>query len=281
MTAVQDTPRSWQSTITAVLGGPDSRDIPNEIHSTDGAKDYGYTAALVGGATVFGWTVATILDGLGERWLEDGWVELAFRRPTYPGDVMTARVTEREGGDFDLVMENQDGEGCILGTLGLGRAAFFDELQMPERLSAEERPAELPRLTLDVAPVGEDIRPMSVSAGLVEMVEYAREKQHTEAALFTGDRARLHPGWLTARPIELLHHSYDYGPSIHAKSQIQFLAPAEAGQTLTVAGRFIEAYERKGHHYGVTDSVILGEHGRQLVRLRHTSIFQVAKRGSA
>ena len=53
MTTAQDTPRSWESTMTAELGGPDSRDIPNEIHSTDGAKDYGYTAALVGGATVF------------------------------------------------------------------------------------------------------------------------------------------------------------------------------------------------------------------------------------
>jgi acyl dehydratase len=281
MTTASEAPRSWESRIIAVLGGPDNRDIPNEIHSTEGAKDYGYRAALVGGATVFGWTVPAIIDGLGERWLEDGWIEVVFRRPTYPGDEMTARVSDVGGGAFDLRMENQDGEGCIVGTLGLGRGPFLDELHMPRRLEPEDRPSELPHLTMDVAPVGEDIRPMRMPAGATEMVEYARDKARTEAPLFTGEHARLHPGWIAAVMIRLLHHSYDYGPAIHAKSHIQHLAPAEIGQTLTVAGHFVETYERKGHHYGVIDGVILGEDGRELIRIRHTTIYEVAKRDSA
>jgi hypothetical protein len=76
----------------------------------------------------------------------------------------------------------------------------------------------------------------------------------------------------------LIHHSYDYGPAIHARSQIQNLRPALVGQTVTVAGHFLEQYERKGHHYGVVDGVILSEAGEELVHLRHTTIFQVAKR---
>ena len=82
-----------------------------------------------------------------------------------------------------------------------------------------------------------------------------------------------------ARMTPLLHHSYDYGPAIHTRSQIQNLAPAMAGQTITMCGQFIETFERKGHWYGVVDGVMLSETGQQLARLRHTTIYQVAKRG--
>jgi len=76
----------------------------------------------------------------------------------------------------------------------------------------------------------------------------------------------------------LLHHSFDYGPAIHARSHIQNLAPAYSGQTFTVAGHFREAFERKGHHYAVIDGLILAEDGAPLAQVRHTTIFQVAKR---
>ena len=77
----------------------------------------------------------------------------------------------------------------------------------------------------------------------------------------------------------LLHHSSDYGPAIHARNEIQHLGKIASGQTLTVAGRFVDAWERKGHQYGVTNGIIIGEDGRELARLRHTTIYQVAKRG--
>ena len=73
--------------------------------------------------------------------------------------------------------------------------------------------------------------------------------------------------------------AYHYAPAIHAKSQKQHRARAEAGQTLTVAGRMVAAYERKGHHYYEADGVIAAEDGTELALIRHTSIFCVAKRG--
>jgi len=46
--------RFAENIVTAFLDGPDDPNIPNAIHSTEGAKDYGYKAALVGGVTVAG-----------------------------------------------------------------------------------------------------------------------------------------------------------------------------------------------------------------------------------
>lgn len=265
-------------TITAFLDGPDSPDISNPIHSTEVATQYGFRAALVGGVTVYGWTVPAIIGALGEGWLERGWADVSFRRPVYPGDELAAMVSA-EDGRHRLTMSNQGGEVCIAGEVGLGDGPFLDELAMPERLKAEERPKELPRLTLEDAPVGQDLRPMAVELPIDAAVEYARDKQRDERPPWVGPGARIHPGWLAARMTPLIHHSYDYGPSIHTRTQAQHLAPALAGQTVTVAGRFVEAYERKGHHYAVVDGVILSAAGERLARIRHTTIFRVAQRG--
>jgi hypothetical protein len=132
-------------TITAFLDGPDRPDISNPIHSTEVATQYGFRAALVGGVTVYGWTVPAIIEALGPGWLERGWADVSFRRPVYPGDGMAAAVTSADG-RHRLTMSNQDGEACIAGEVGRGEAPFLDELGMPGRLNAEERPGS-PRLT--------------------------------------------------------------------------------------------------------------------------------------
>ncbi|MBT5775023.1 MAG: hypothetical protein HOH95_11675 [Dehalococcoidia bacterium] len=273
--------RFAENVITAFLDGPDNPNIPNAIHSTEGAKDYGYKAALVGGVTVWGWATPTILEALGERWLQDGWAKIRFRRPTYPGDELTVRVEQNDAGSWDFRMTKPDGEDALAGEVGLGKAEWFPELTQAERTTAEERPDQLPQMTLDLAKAAGDIRPMATEISVEEALEYALEKQRTDLPLFVSDHPRVHPGWIAGRMIRLLHHTFDYGPAIHAGSHIQHLAPFEAGQTITQAARIVDAYERKGHHYAVVDGMLLGEDGTELVRLRHTTIFQVAKRENA
>jgi acyl dehydratase len=114
-----------------------------------------------------------------------------------------------------------------------------------------------------------------------EAREYGVEKQRSTDPRFVGEHPLVHPGWSTGRMIRLLHHTFDYGPAIHAQSHIQFLAPFEAGQTIVQAGRIVDAYERKGHHYAVLDGMLIGEDGTELAVIRHTTIFQVAKRDNA
>ncbi|MGH2608379.1 MAG: hypothetical protein ACRDHF_04755 [Tepidiformaceae bacterium] len=263
--------------ITAFLDGEDRPDISNPIHSTEVAHEYGFKAALVGGVTVYGWTVPAILEALGEEWLKNGWADVTFRRPVYPGDEMTATVEQTADG-WALTMANQDGDACIAGYVGLGTAPFLPGLAMPDRTYAEPRGRNLPPLTLEDAPVGEDLRPMAVPLSLDDAAEYINTKQLDDHPRWFGEQGRMHPGWLAARMTPLIHHSYEYGPAIHTRTQAQHLASAIAGQTITVAGHFLDAYERKGHHYGVVDGAILAEDGTLQARIRHTTIFHVAKR---
>ena len=45
-----------------------------------------------------------------------------------------------------------------------------------------------------------------------------------------------------------------------------------------MAARLIEAYERKAHHFGVFDCLVLGEAGQAFAHIRHTTIFRIAPR---
>ncbi len=270
---------SVEATLVAFMDDPDVPRPENPIHSTSGARDYGYAAALVGGVVVYGWATPLILDVLGDTWLSDGWAEVAFRRPTYPGDELTIRVSEETEGVFALQMEKARGEMTLAGRVGLGQAPWLDTFELPARREPESRPERLPRLTLASAPVGKDLRPMAWPITAETARAWAVEREGDDNPLFTdGDRPVLHPGWIAGVMSPLTHHTYDYGPSIHAQSRIQHLARAEAGQTLVVAGHMLRTYTRKGHHYHETDGVILDDAGAELAYVRHTSIFQVARR---
>ena len=270
---------TFTRTITAFLDGPDSPDISNPIHSTAVATEYGFKAALVGGVTVYGWCTPPIIESLGERWLDDGWADVSFRRPVYPGDVMTVTISPTSADGAGLLMTNDRGERCLVGEVGVGTGPWSSAFMRSAWTVAEPRPVAVPYLTLDDAPVGQDLRPMPVPFSREQAIAYATDLQRDTHGRWGGERPRLHPGWLAARMTPMIHHSYDYAPAIHTHSRVQHLAPGYAGQTVTVTGHFVRAYEEKGHHYAVVDGSILVEDGTEIARIRHTTIFRPAKRG--
>ena len=261
--------------ITAFLDGEDSPTISNPIHSTEVAAKYGFRGALVGGVTVYGWFTPAILEVLGERWLSDGWADVRFRRPVFPGDELTARAEAQPDGTATLSTLLPDGDTAIAGTAGLGRGPWFVELTAPNVRPAEPKPERVPLLTLESAPSRAELRPMPVPFSVEDASLYATNLQKDGSGRFTGEGAFVHPGWIAARMTPLLKHSFDYGPSIHIRTQVQHLASARAGQDFTMVGRFLQAYEQKGHHVAELDGSLLAEDGEELARLRHTTIFRI------
>ncbi|MCY3733433.1 MAG: hypothetical protein OXG42_04055, partial [Chloroflexi bacterium] len=125
------TTQTIERSIIAFLDGEDSLSIPNIIHSTEGAAKFGFSGALVGGVTVYSWAVPALIDGLGDEWLDSGWIDFRLRRPTYPGDEITTRVTPTESG-VEFTMAKESGEVCISGTAGMGEAEFYQNLAVAQ-----------------------------------------------------------------------------------------------------------------------------------------------------
>lgn len=132
-----------ENNVIAYLDNDDSPDITNPIHSTEIARAYGFDGPLVGGVTVWGWATDTIMEALGEGWLDQGWAEYLFRQPTYPGDLLTVKAVLNEDvplASWSVEMINESGEVCVTGTVGLGKAEWLQELKLPGSMSASNEP---------------------------------------------------------------------------------------------------------------------------------------------
>ena len=283
------TARTIERSITAFLDGEDSLEIDNIIHSTEGAAQFGFQGALVGGVTVYSWAVPALIEALGDDWLDQGWIDFRLRRPVYPGDEITTRVTQiadpvipaqagisqQVSAAVEFTMSKESGEVCIAGTAGLGEAEFYRDLAVAQN-RAPVPPADPPTLlTPENLPVGEDLPAMAVPMSLVDAAEYADRFGRDPHPRWRGDGARLHPGWIAGRCVRLTKHTYHYPAGIHAGSQVQMLAPATAGQTLVVSGHVTDGYRRKLHEYCLLDVTISSDSGEDLARLRHRTIYQV------
>ncbi len=278
-----------ERTITAFLDGDDSLEINNIIHSTAGAARFGYTGPLVGGTTVYSWSAAALVEALGKRWLDQGWVEFQLRKPVYPEELITTRVSplppsggklsKTEGGSptVEFTMTKHNGDIAVRGTAGLGIAGFNSEITDATDRSPVPQPDDRPFITRALAPLGEDLPAMSIDLSAAESTRYADELARDPGPLWRGPGARVHPGWIAQRANALLAHTWRY-TAIHASSQIQHLAPVQPDQRLLVSGRLASGYERKGHEYAVIDLTISSEDGRDLVRMRQPTIYQVAAR---
>jgi len=265
--------RAIERTIVAVMPDADAPNPGNPIHSSDGARDYGFRAALVGGATIYGWCASAILDAAGMAWLDHGWVDVDFRRPVFPNDRLTIAITA--DGAFEV--RGEDGRVRIDGHIGLGNAPWLEDLTTPARKPPQRAADPLPDLSPRNVPVGQELRARGVPLSRQEAEAFCREKQGETLACFYGENARIHPAWFANQPIYWLHHSYRYGPAIHTRSAIQHRRVARVDQELVVIGRCVDAFQRNGHHYIVNDVEILDATGDCVAAIRHTAIYQVAK----
>ena len=172
-------------------------------------------------------------------------------------------------------MSKESGEVCIAGSAGMGEAEFYRDLAVAQNRSPVP-PADPPiLLTPENLPIGEDLPAMAVPMSVGDAAEYADQFARDPHARWRGEQARLHPGWIAGRCVRLTKHTYHYPAGIHARSQIQMIAPAMAGQTLVVSGHVTDGYRRKLHEYCLLDVTISSESGEDLARLRHRTIYQV------
>lgn len=268
-----------EHSVEAYLSNEDSPDISNPIHSSEVAARYGFSDALVGGVTVWGWATPTILEALGDGWLDHGWAEFSFRQPTYPGDRLTTVAepdADATSGVWSVVMTNQDGVDCVHGTVGLGDGPWIDEFATPDRMTAAPSPDPQPALTLEDAPVGEDWTPAVEATTVDSAREFAMQRQRSSDPRFVGEAPRLHPAWTAGWAERLLRHQFAIPSSMHTRSWVQHLAPIEAGSTVTGGARLLDAFERRAHHFANFDVLLRDAEDRELARLRHWTVFRIA-----
>jgi hypothetical protein len=254
---------------------PPPKGVPNPIHDADGASAAGYAGALVAGVRTYGWACETIVDALSEQWLQDGWVDFRLPRPLFAGEPVDIEV--RAGDDCwhvlcQIVDDSDAGARVVLkGTAGLGPAPWLDELQPPVPAPATDTPDSLPSYDLASVPMGQPLRPLGAFVSSDAAYSMVTDDLSLPKKRFR--KRTLPPYFLAGRMAPLTRHNFTYGPTIHARSQIQHCAPALSDRQVTVGAQIVDAYERNGHWYQVLDGLVTDVDGT-IAKIRHHTIFR-------
>ena len=267
--------------VTAYLDNDDSPDIENPIHSTEVARAYGYDGPLIGGVTVWGWATDTIIQALGNDWITRGWSEYSFRKPVFPGNVITI-TAESDAEDltkpWNVTMNNQSGDICVIGKIGLGQTKWENTLTRPVNMSPSEV-TEKPPLTLDRASQETSWTALEVEFNDHIYEEINHKNRLTFNSIFdhrSGMKPIAHPSWIAGWAEALMRHNFVIPSSMHTKSLVKHHSSVPLGTTIVGGAEVIDAYERKGHHYVEFDVLLKDTNEKDIAQIRHRTIFRIA-----
>ena len=258
----------------------------NKIHDDDVARKYGFAGGLVPGVTVYAYMATPLAAAHGARWLSHGGATVALINPLYEGEAATANavVLESDGAagrvTFDLWAENPAGQRCGSGTAWIALADAQPAVTVPDYVQADPGPPPDPRpeLLLEGAPVGRILARLTAPTTVESARAYAESVFDLNPLFHKASPWGLpliHPGWLLSECNRIFTQTFSFGPWIHTRSEIAYLAPAFAGRTFTFHGRLEQVFEKRQHHYAALDLFCMDDTGQAVMQVRHTAIFKV------
>jgi acyl dehydratase len=247
--------------VRAVNTAPDSQ---NRIHDDRIAASHGFRGGLVPGVTVYGYMTLPAIEYFGEEWLERGAMSVRLKAPVYDGEEVAIEAHATGDGRLDISLEGGRAAGVAWMLDPDDRPMGLEEYAIRPLPSEEDRPDATHEMLAQGAVLGTLTKMLNL--------EEARMSAPLPAAIGR-DRA-AHPAVLLNLSNELLIRNVVLGPWIHAASEVVNFSKAHDGEALTVYGRVLEKYERKGREFVVLDVVVRA--GERVVQtVRHTAIWRL------
>ncbi|MGH9836864.1 MAG: hypothetical protein ACRD9Y_27885 [Blastocatellia bacterium] len=248
-------------------------DHANRIHSDEGATKYGFAGALVPGVGLYAYLTRPVVDALGLDWLERGAMSAKFIKPVYDGEKVLAQATVAGVDPIDLKLEllNPTGDVCAVGSASLPNSLPAID---PERYPFRELPPsdQLRPATIASFSIGETLGSLEFKLDLKgDAVEFLDNMVETSPIY----RDLCHPAFWIAQANEILMRNIALGPWIHTSSETQHYSIARDGERLSLRGRVVELYEKRGHELIVADLGMFGEDDRPIATIKHTAIIRL------
>ena len=255
-----------QASVYRVMARNVEPDSSNKMHDDEVARRYGFAGGLVPGVTVFGYLVHPVAALWGREWVERGTLAARFVAPAYDGDELVVEVAPDGGeGAAAVTAKKADGTVCATGraTLPFAAAAAPDIAAAPPAPLVPAEPAYVGALGL--------LGSLIATYDRAERERYLR--QLDEGLALFADGTVGHPGWLVRYANYILMAAVDLPPWIHVASEVTNHGVLRAGETVSVRGRVVSAYERKGHEFVELDVLMLAG-DRPVQSVRHTAIYR-------
>ncbi|QQS44785.1 MAG: MaoC family dehydratase [Acidobacteriota bacterium] len=249
-------------------------DHANRIHSDEGAARYGFAGALVPGVAIYGYLARPVVEALGREWLARGSMSAKFLKPVYDAQRVTVegRVESSDPPEIALELRNPAGELCAVGRAGLPRELpRLDPAEYPERpLPDVLRPA-----SIDAVRPGEVFGSLDFILDPAQIQNEFLDDMLDDSPVYRGEGAVCHPAWWIARANEMIMLNVALGPWIHTASELRQYDLARDGEALSMRGRVVEAFEKRGHEIVRLDLAVFGDWGRPITRILHSAIIKI------
>ena len=240
----------------------------NKIHDDAVAAKLGFTGGLVPGVDVYAYLCHLPAERWGAAWLERGTMSARFASPVYDGDTVEVEAVD-EGNDWmTLTLHDSSGAACATARAALPvdpPAGVVEVIPLASR-AAERVPA-----SADAFAAIDVLGSLEVGFHAHRVQEYLDDiREHLPLFRTEG---RAHPAWLLRQANYILSSNVKLGPWIHVSSEMQHTALVADGDRVSVRGRPVSTYEKKGHRFVDLDVQWLAG-DRVVMRGRHTAIYE-------
>jgi hypothetical protein len=251
-------------------------DHANRIHSDEGAVRYGFAGALVPGVAIYAYLIRPAIEALGLDLLECGDVAVNLVKPVYDGEVVrvNAKILVAEPASLSLELVNSSGVVCAIGSASLRRGPFPID---PSWYPTQPLPAgdHLREATVSSFPTGDVFGALEFTLDLQgEMAAFLDNVLET-SPIYRGSDAVCHPALFVAWANEIFMRNIALGPWIHLKSLVRHCALPRDGERLSIRGKAIETYDRRGHEILGAALAVFGEADRPIADISHTAIIKL------
>ena len=240
---VMSTPREWSVT---------AQNLPehahNRIHTDEGAREFGFPAALVAGVTTYAYQCHPLIEAWGLDWVAQGGVELRLRAPVFQDD--RVRCVPRAGDNgsvmVDAIVDDPDSPRAIV-----------QAWQVDHRLAPKRPGDDLPTYEFTLDELHGPDYSMRAGDDLDLLVREGVVHPAVWPSLANGIFAK-----------ELVRGSW-----IHTRSRITHLGLAYAGASIRITSRVIERFVRRGER-AIVDLLIEAD-GRPVASIEHEAIIDL------
>ena len=261
------------TTAYAVRARNTATESENRIHADDVAQQYGFKGGLVPGVTVYAYMLRPVAERWGRDWVERGTMAARFLQPLYEGE--EASVEFDDGGDGTITVRNGAGDVCATGRAGWTEATAPKVDRYPTAPLPQSRPPASPESLAKGAVLG------SIEAGFhADRADEYLDQISDDLPLWREDRI-AHPGYLVTFANFILSSNVKLGPWIHVETTADHFGAVLDGERWSIRGRVDDCYERKGHKFVVLDLLVAAGDDRPVMSLRHTAIYEPARRNTA
>ncbi len=224
------------------------RDSENRIHADNVALQYGFRAGLVAGVTIYGYMTEPIIAHAPE-WQVGGAMQVRLLEPFFDNDEVIIKAEAQPDGSITVIAERATGNVCARGTVLVNPAATDPPPVIPEAPlpSRDQRPAASAANVIPGALLG------SFTAAL--------ESDSQEKLLQLSN--------------EILIQNFRLGPWLHVSSDVRNWSAVRPGETVSVRGRVVDRFDRKGHEFVVADIMLIANGSRLIQTVRHTAIYRL------